>query len=220
MYVLRYPLLDVNSVLMLGGERALLVDTLSTADQALELAGAVRRVTSLPVVVVNTHAHFDHWFGNHVIAETLGATEFWAHENTIAATADADGARAEARRVCVELAPEIADAVTEAPLLAPNRPILTDTEIDLGGRSVRLWHPGAAHSPGDVVAFAGSVTIAGDLVEEGAPPSVGGDADAAGWVRALTALVRLTTGPVVPGHGAVVDAAFVARQRDELAAAE
>jgi hypothetical protein len=33
----------------------------------------------------------------------------------------------------------------------------------------------------------------------------------------MTALLGLVRGPVVPGHGAVVDDAFVTAQRDELA---
>ena len=37
------------------------------------------------------------------------------------------------------------------------------------------------------------------------------------WPGTVTALLELVRGPVVPGHGAVVDAAYVAAQRDELA---
>ncbi|WP_052304951.1 MBL fold metallo-hydrolase [Stackebrandtia nassauensis] len=216
-HVLRYPVLDVNCVLVLGRDRALLVDTLSTAGQARELAAAVRRLTSSPVVVVNTHDHFDHWFGNHTIAEQLGAVDFWAHESAIAVDADHAESRAAARRACVKLAPEIADEVGDLELLTPNRPVTDEATIDLGGRSVRLWHPGRAHSHGDLIAFAGSVTIAGDLVEEGAPPSVGSDADAAHWSRVLERLAPMIEGPVIPGHGAIVDAAFVTRQAQQLA---
>lgn len=216
-HVLRYPVLDVNCTLVTGRRRALLVDTLSTASQARELAAAVRRVTPLPVSVVNTHDHFDHWFGNQAIAETLGVTDFWAHEHTLEAAADPDAARAAAHRACVRLAPEIADAVTGIAPLAPNRGIRTETVIDLGERTVRLWHPGPAHSRGDLIGFTGPVTIAGDLVEQGAPPSVGTDADPAAWAKTLARLAPSLTGPVIPGHGAIVDAAFVARQAQQLA---
>ena len=37
------------------------------------------------------------------------------------------------------------------------------------------------------------------------------------WPATMDALVALVTGPVVPGHGAVVDRAYVEGQRDELA---
>jgi hypothetical protein len=60
------------------------------------------------------------------------------------------------------------------------------------------------------------VTVAGDLVEEGAPPSFG-DAYPLEWPRTLDALLPRLHPVVVPGHGDVVDPAFVARQRDDLA---
>lgn len=218
-HVRRCRVLDVNSVLVVGRERSLLVDTLSTGEQGRELAAAVRRVTDTAIVVANTHPHFDHCFGNRAIAEDLGVAEFWAHRDVAAALADADGARSEAREVCRLLAPEIADAVATTPLLPPNREVTDAVDLDLGGRAVRLWHPGPAHTRGDLVVFADQVTIAGDLVEESGPPGIGRDSDAANWPRVLDALLDRVDGPVVPGHGAVVDAGFVARQRDELAAA-
>ena len=67
-HVLREPLLHVNVTLVVGDGAALLVDTLSTAGQARELAEAARAVTPHPWTVVNTHHHFDHCFGNAILA--------------------------------------------------------------------------------------------------------------------------------------------------------
>ncbi|MBI3731992.1 MAG: MBL fold metallo-hydrolase [Chloroflexi bacterium] len=48
---------EVISYLVAGRERAALIDTgLGIGDMSAE----VRRITSLPVIVVNTHAHWDH----------------------------------------------------------------------------------------------------------------------------------------------------------------
>lgn len=47
--------------LITGSERALLVDT---ANGREDLAAIVRSLTELPVIVVNTHGHGDHVFGN------------------------------------------------------------------------------------------------------------------------------------------------------------
>lgn len=211
-------MLDVNCTLVLGTERALLVDTLSTTDQATELAAAVRSVTTLPVTVVNTHDHFDHTFGNAVIADVLGVDDFWAHPTVIATLLDRpDELRAGARRACARLAPSIADAVGHVELRAPNRPVEATVELDLGGRQVTVWHPGPAHSDGDLVVIAGDVLIAGDLIEEGAPPNTVGS-DLANWPLVIDALLPHMAGPVIPGHGAVVDVAFARRQRDEIAA--
>ena len=62
--------------------------------------------------------------------------------------------------------------------------------------------------------------FAGDLVEEGAPPSFGSDCHPFGWpvcnARMLEQISSETT--VVPGHGDVVDRDFVERQCADLAA--
>jgi len=91
-------------------------------------------------------------------------------------------------------------------------------ELDLGGRVVELRHLGPGHTPGDVVVRVpdAGVLFAGDLVEQGAPPAVGPDADVASWVGVLGRLG--TADVVVPGHGDPVDRAFVEAQRAELAA--
>ena len=60
----------------------------------------------------------------------------------------------------------------------------------------------------------------GDLVEESGEPQAGPDAIPSRWPAALDRLLALggEDALYVPGHGAVVDAAFVRAQRDELAA--
>jgi len=60
------------------------------------------------------------------------------------------------------------------------------------------------------------VVFAGDLVEQGAPPSFG-DAYPLDWPGTVGHLAPFATGAVVPGHGDVVDRAFVERQAAELA---
>jgi glyoxylase-like metal-dependent hydrolase (beta-lactamase superfamily II) len=60
------------------------------------------------------------------------------------------------------------------------------------------------------------VAVAGDLVEQGAPPWFG-DSYPLEWPDTLTALLPRLGPVVVPGHGDVVDPAFVAAQRDDLA---
>ena len=77
-YLLRYPVLDVNSTLVIGSEVAAVVDTLATDAQAGELLTAVRAVTSLPLVVINTHHHFDHCFGNRCVVAASPGAAVWA----------------------------------------------------------------------------------------------------------------------------------------------
>ena len=53
-----------------------------------------------------------------------------------------------------------------------------------------------------------NVLFAGDLIENGAPPSFG-DGYPIDWPATVERLLPLATGAVVPGHGAVGDRAFV-----------
>ena len=59
----------LNTGLIVGSERAMVIDTGCGPRQAREILDAVREKTHLPLVVVNTHAHYDHFFGNAVFAE-------------------------------------------------------------------------------------------------------------------------------------------------------
>ena len=64
--------------LITGNERALLVDT---ANGYEDLAVIVRSITNLPVIVVNTHGHGDHIFGNVYFDEAwLHPADFELHD--------------------------------------------------------------------------------------------------------------------------------------------
>ena len=62
------------------------------------------------------------------------------------------------------------------------------------------------------------VLLAGDLVEESAPPALGPDSHPMDWPLTLDTVLGLSTSTttVVPGHGALVDRAFVEEQRNLL----
>ncbi|MGI5244244.1 MBL fold metallo-hydrolase [Dactylosporangium sp. CA-139066] len=210
-HVLRQPVLDVNATLVVGGEAALVVDTLSTVGQAQELLAAVRRVTPLPLAVVNTHHHFDHVFGNAVFA--AGGAPIWGHEEAAALIVPALRDRAAAEWPDLDF-----EGVIPTP---PDRLVRTVATAELGDRVVQLRHFGRGHSIGDLVAVVpdADVIVAGDLVEQGGPPQFE-DAYPLEWPDTVAALMTLLSpqSQVVPGHGAVVDARFVASQHAQLAA--
>jgi len=212
-HVLCHPVLDVNATLVVGGEHALVVDTLSSAPQAQDLLAAVRRVTPLPLIVVNTHHHFDHVLGNVVFA--ADGAHLWAQEE--ASTFIGEPMRERAVLDYPELASELACTVP----VAPANVVRTTATLDLGGRRVELHHFGRGHSIGDLVAWVpdAGAAIAGDLVEEGGPPQFD-EAYALEWPDTVAALLALlpASAQVVPGHGQVVDRRFVVAQHEQLAA--
>ncbi len=59
---------NVYCYLLAGREKALLIDT---AYGFTDIAGAVKELTPLPVIIVNTHGHFDHICGNRFFTETM-----------------------------------------------------------------------------------------------------------------------------------------------------
>ena len=220
-HVLRQPVLDVNVTLIVGDAAAVLVDTLSTARQAAELAEAVRAVTTQPWAIVNTHHHFDHCFGNAVLAAEPPCP-IYAHEATAARLrANAEAVKRQAYDDLLTTHPAVADDLADTDVLAPTHAIRHRARLDLGGRSVELRHPGRGHTAGDLVVRIpdADVLVVGDLIEESGPPSFG-DAYPLEWPQAVAELIQFTTPRtvVVPGHGAAVGPDFVRAQHDDLAA--
>ncbi|MEV5819566.1 MBL fold metallo-hydrolase [Micromonospora harpali] len=219
-YVLREPLLDVNVTLVVGDGAALVVDTLSTAGQAAELVAAARSVTPHAWTVVNTHHHFDHCFGNAVVAGDPVAPVY-AHEVAAVALRDRPD---EVRRAAYEemraARPELAAELANTRLLAPTHVVRGETVLDVGGRRVVLRHPGHGHTDADLVVHVpdADVLVAGDLVEQSGPPAFE-ESYPLQWPDALAEVLRLTTPGtvVVPGHGDLVDAEFVRVQHGQLA---
>jgi glyoxylase-like metal-dependent hydrolase (beta-lactamase superfamily II) len=210
----RHDELDLTTGLVLGGERALVIDTRGDARQGVELAGAVRAVTSLPVTVVLTHAHFDHCFGTAAFLPCPVHAHPRCRES-LRRTAPAQRAEWAARYLARGERTTADDlAATDPPLPEATAP----AALDLGGRPVDLLHLGRGHTDHDVVVAVpdAGVVFAGDLVEQGAPPDFG-DAYPQDWPATLTALLALHPRTVVPGHGDPVGPGFVAGQRDALA---
>ncbi|MFI6262833.1 MBL fold metallo-hydrolase [Micromonospora sp. NPDC051006] len=218
-HVLREPLLAVNVTLVVGDGAALLVDTLSTTGQAAELAAAARAVTAAPWTVVNTHHHFDHCFGNATLAADP-PRPVYAHERVAALLREhPERLRREAYAEVRAGWPALAPALAATELLAPTHPVRGETVLDVGGRRVLLRHPGPGHTDGDLVVHVpdADVLVAGDLVEQGAPPAFE-DSYPLRWPDAVADLLRLTTPGtvVIPGHGTPVGTEFVRAQHRQL----
>lgn len=218
--VKRHKVLDLNVTLVLGDDRCLVVDTHSHDGYARELVASIRTVTSLPFVVVNTHAHFDHAFGNDAFVAGQPGLEIWGHEDCARSLTELGELqrRLTGQWLRESKRPEDADAVEAVRIVPPNRTFTADTTLDLGGRTVVLHHPGRAHTGHDVVVDVedADVTVVGDIVEEGAPPSFE-DSFPLEWPTTLQGLLPRLRRTVVPGHGDVVDADFVAVQAAQIA---
>lgn len=214
-HVRKHEELNLNCGLVVGSERALVIDTRSYHQHGLELLAAVRELTDRELVVVNTHGHYDHCFGNSAFRDS----QIYAHSGCVEELVRT-GERQREEIVAHMLRtdrPEIAADIEATEIVLPFYLVEEDTPIELGDRSVQLLHRGRGHTDHDLVVAVpdGGVIFAGDLVEEGADPHME-DAYPAEWGPTLHALLDTDAGHGtdvwVPGHGEVVDRAYVEEQ--------
>ncbi|MEU0054943.1 MBL fold metallo-hydrolase [Streptomyces sp. NPDC006334] len=215
----RLPGWDCTVGLVVGTGAVLLIDAGSCLAEGTRLRAeaerlAGRRVTHLAL----THPHFDHVFGAAAFAgaevfAAVGAESVFARER---AELHADAVR---NGLDEAAATEAVDA-----LVRPRHLVSGEWTLDMGGgRQVLLANVGPGHTAHDLaVLVPGSpeAVFCGDLVEESGEPQAGPDAVPSHWPAALDRLLALggADARYVPGHGAVVDAAFVRAQRDALTA--
>jgi len=215
----RYDPLDVSVCVVRGADGLLLVDTRSSHREADGIRADLRVFGGLAVRwVANTHAHFDHSFGN---ARFGPGSDFdapiYGHRRVPAHLAEYEQPMLDdwiARRV------EPVDDWREVVITPPGVLVDEHMTLDLGDRGVDLRHLGRGHTDNDLLVHVpdADTWLAGDLVEESGPPMYGSGSFPLEWPATVAALAQ-RIGPdttVVPGHGAPVGRAFVVEQQVRL----
>jgi glyoxylase-like metal-dependent hydrolase (beta-lactamase superfamily II) len=202
-FTIEEPLHDekVKSALVVGRDRALLIDTGMGVGDIREL---IESLTDRPITVVNSHAHWDHVGGNHRFADR----EIWIHEAEASDLEDGVSnerlRRAFAPPYLRGPLPSGVEPVTLA--IPPSRAthLLRGGErFDLGDRVLEVIHaPG--HSPGGVVLLdrAAGVLFSTDVAYPCALYAFGPQADLAVYQRTMALLADLAPSlrTVYPSH--------------------
>jgi len=187
-----------NMGFIVGDSGVAVIDAGGTPELGRRLREAVAaRTDRKPVVVINTHMHPDHVFGNAAFADVPIA----GHANL----RDALAARQEVyrQRLTDELGKDAAAGI--APVRV-DRPVAEEVRIDLGNRIIVMTAYPTAHTNNDLTVFdrKTGILFAGDLLFVDHLPAV--DGNALGWLRVIDSLERVPAVRAVPGHGpAVVD---------------
>jgi glyoxylase-like metal-dependent hydrolase (beta-lactamase superfamily II) len=202
-WVRRLDKLDQTLGLVAGDESVLVIDTGTDADAGFAIATSIRELTDLPWQIAYTHDHFDHWFGT----AAFGESAIWAVADGAHYVKVGDEQRkAWAGKFRLDGREEDARRIGATRLVPPNCRVQGAVGLNLGGRTVVLRQVGLAHSDNDLVVEVpdAGVLFAGDLLEQGAPPSYSSGYPIE-WPQAVEYLLGWKPRIVVPGHGEVGD---------------
>ena len=184
---------SANSTFLISEQGILVVDTGLNAQEGRKLLQEIHKVSQAPVRwIVNTHYHPDHRGGNSVVGP----------DAIIISTAFT---RSKAENPAKE------STVNET--VGPKGLVLY-----LGGHEVHIYHPGPAHTMGDlVVYFPDEHAIAtGDLFLTNSCPAMD-DGDMENWIAALEQMLALPVEHIVPGHFELATKSDLQRFRNYLA---
>ncbi|ALG91263.1 MULTISPECIES: MBL fold metallo-hydrolase [Actibacterium] len=186
--------------LIVTEDGAVLIDAGGTRAGAMALHAAVKTVTDQPVrFVINTGGQDHRWLGN----------AYWKAQGArVIASQDAVADQtARASMQLGALSQLVGDATAGTEPAYADITFADDYTLALGGTTLRIIHPGAAHTPGDSFAWLprASVMFTGDIVYVGRILGVMEFSSSAAWVESFAAMAAYQPAHIVPGHGPATD---------------
>jgi glyoxylase-like metal-dependent hydrolase (beta-lactamase superfamily II) len=212
--------LDGNSVVLISNDGVLVFDSNGTPAAASAVLAEIRKLTNQPVrYVVNSHWHWDHWYGTETYQQAFPNLQIIAHEKTRemmmgpALEFNRPGVERDlpAYIASLEKQSPVPDGLPEARFFLEQKknvhhafPNITFTDrIDLfmGGREIQILHYDRAVTPGDTFLYLPQerVLITGDLLVN--PISFALSCYPTEWLHTLEKIDNLEVETIVPGHG-------------------
>jgi cyclase len=199
-----------NATFLVSDQGILVVDTGLNEGEGQKLLEEIRKTSSRPVRwIINTHYHPDHRGGNSVVGpDAVVISTAFTREQVLRSREEQNRKTGQEHTLDYTLNQVTGSTRGDQGSLA----------LTLGGHEVRIYHPGPAHTRGDlVVYFPEQQTIAtGDLFLNGSCPAMD-DGDMENWIAALDHILALPVEHVVPGHFALATKTELRHFRDYLA---
>ena len=200
-----------NAGIIVGDAGVLVIDSLRVPSFARDLIRDVRHITQKPVqYVINTHAHWDHSWGNEEFPEAT----IIGHQNCYREMLDVEWNKQWREKVVSDgLAwSEEAGLVNITP---PNLTFETSMRLYFGGRELELMYLGKAHTSGDIYIHlpAEKLIFTGDVIQDRRVPYFG-DSYPAEWPDTDDRLVGLSVERFVSGHGPIGSHQGIVESRD------
>ncbi len=175
---------------------AVLIDPGGSTRGAQALHDAIRSVTDQPVThVINTGGQDHRWLGNGYW-QAQGAT-------VIASEAAVQDQQARASVQMTGLAQLIGAALDGTAPSFADVTFADDYTLELGGLTLKIVHPGPAHTPGDSFVWIPErdTVFTGDIVYVERILGLGDQSSITHWPDAYLAVEATGAAHVVPGHG-------------------
>jgi glyoxylase-like metal-dependent hydrolase (beta-lactamase superfamily II) len=219
-FVGAYEPLTINICVIRDRDRLVVVDSRASATEGAELAAdltwfAPARVQAL----INTHAHFDHTFGNqHFGHGSATSVPIYGHHLLPAHLEQYERPRLEAWRSGSGSEPtrDWEDVV----ITPPTHLVRARQQYRLGHRSTELIPLSPGHTDTDLVVHVpdADTWIVGDVIEASGPPMFGSGCYPLEFPASLRGLLSEISpaDTIVPGHGPLVDRSFAVAQLTDL----
>ena len=226
---------NANSMFVILDEGVLVIDASSTPSSARALIEEIRRLTPKPVLyVVNTHFHWDHFWGNRAFRDAFPGAQIlstesarldmermglgWPYRDKLTSSElpkafeqwkaqlakETDPQRQQLLRDRLE---QWGNASEELKTLTPALPDITFTDrLSLPNETqpIEILAPGRGHTSGDAAVYLPRSKILATGDLIAGDSPYIADVNPYDWIRTLDAVERLDFNMMVPGHGGVM----------------
>jgi cyclase len=217
--------LDGNSIAVLSRDGVLVFDTNGTPHAAAAILAEIRKLTDQPVRwIVNSHWHWDHWYGTETYLQAFPDVRIVSHEKNrqlmmgpalefnrpflseqlpgYIQSLEKRAAEKPDLATLLEADKAFFEQKKNVHLVFPNVTFSDRLAIELGERHIEVLNYGRGVTPGDTFVFLPKekILLLGDLIVNPVTFALSGYPTE--WLRVLEKVDALDATTIVTGHGA------------------